>query len=144
MSKYSSIAHVDLVVNSYDKSLPFYEKLFELLGWYKESEIKGERGEPLVYYAGTGGELDAAVGIRERQSHKTKKPYDRYDLGIHHLALNTESNKTVDKIAHWLRIEGYKIESGPKLYRYSKNYYAIFFFDPDGIKLEVVAREDNP
>jgi catechol 2,3-dioxygenase-like lactoylglutathione lyase family enzyme len=31
-----------------------------------------------------------------------------------------------------------EIESGPEEYGYSPGYYAVFFFDPDGIKLEIV------
>lgn len=30
------------------------------------------------------------------------------------------------------------IESGPEQYGYAPGYYAVFFYDPDGIKLEVV------
>jgi len=136
----SSIPHVDLVVSSFNKSLPFYKKLFEVLGWEKESETKGERGERLIYFAGPGGKLDSAIGLRERQSHNRSTPYDRYDLGFHHVAINAPTRRLVNDVAAWLRKEGYKIESGPEEY-YNKNYYALFFCDPDGLKLEVVSRE---
>ena len=33
-----------------------------------------------------------------------------------------------------------QIESGPQEYGYSPGYYAVFFYDPDGIKLEVMCR----
>lgn len=32
------------------------------------------------------------------------------------------------------------IESGPREYDYTPGYYAVFFYDPDGIKLEIVHR----
>ena len=40
----------------------------------------------------------------------------------------------VDEVAGWAR----DIESGPAEYDYSPGYYAVFFYDPDGLKLEVV------
>jgi catechol 2,3-dioxygenase-like lactoylglutathione lyase family enzyme len=40
--------------------------------------------------------------------------------------------------ADWLREQGAEIESGPEEYWYSPGYYAVFFYDPDGLKLEIV------
>ena len=31
-----------------------------------------------------------------------------------------------------------EIESGPEEYDYRPGYYAVFFYDPDGIKLEIL------
>jgi hypothetical protein len=39
-----------------------------------------------------------------------------------------------------LRDNGYTIESGPEEYGYTPGYYAVFFYDPDGIKLEILHR----
>jgi hypothetical protein len=33
-----------------------------------------------------------------------------------------------------------EIESGPQEYAYTPGYYAVFLYDPDGIKVEVVTR----
>ena len=81
-----------------------------------------------------GGEL----GLRERQS--GGGPPDRYAVGFHHVAFRAPSRAVVDERAHWLRDEGATIESGPEEYPYSPGYYAVFFYDPDGLKLEVVHR----
>ena len=35
------------------------------------------------------------------------------------------------------------IESGPEEYGYAPGYYPVFFYDPDGIKLEVVHTPDQ-
>ena len=35
---------------------------------------------------------------------------------------------------------GAQIESGPEEYDYMPGYYAVFFYDPDAIKLEIVHR----
>ena len=42
--------------------------------------------------------------------------------------------------AAWLRERGAQIESGPEEYEYTPGYYAVFFYDPDAIKLEIVHR----
>jgi hypothetical protein len=44
----------------------------------------------------------------------------------------------VEERAEWLRVTGANIESGPQEYVYSLGYYAVFFYDPDGLKLEIV------
>ena len=145
-----SIRHVDLVVDSFGKSLPFYQDLLGLLGWkmqdnavldqkwVKGRNLIGERGEEIVYFAGPNGWNDGAIGIRERKTKKRSTPYDRYDIGLHHLAINAPTRKLVDDCAAWLRSKGWEIESGPEEY-YGIDYYAVFFYDPDGIKLEIIA-----
>jgi len=40
----------------------------------------------------------------------------------------------------WLRDQGAEVESGPREYDYTPGYYAVFLFDPDGIKLELLHR----
>ena len=44
----------------------------------------------------------------------------------------------VDERHRWAVDRGVEIESPPKEYTYTPGYYAFFFYDPDGIKLEVV------
>jgi glyoxylase I family protein len=132
-----ALRHADLVVGSIDRSLTFYRDLLRPLGWKKEITIKGERGERLVYIAGPKGFKEGAIGFRERQSKERVIPYDRYDLGIHHLAINAPTRKDVDDCAKRLQKNDNHIESGPADY-YNDHYYAVFFYDPDGIKLEVV------
>ncbi len=49
----------------------------------------------------------------------------------------------VDERADWLVERGAEIESGPEEYAYQPGYYAVFFYDPDGIKLEIVHIPDQ-
>ena len=65
-------------------------------------------------------------------------PFDRYAVGVHHVAFEVESRTVVDERAEWLRARGAEIESGPQEYGYRPGYYAVFFYDPDGIKLELL------
>jgi len=129
----AGVHHVDLVVSSILRSLPFYRELLEPLGWHRVGEVEGERGETIWYLSGPG----STIGLREAQS-PSDTPYDRYRVGLHHLALEAPSRGAVDERAAWLRDRGAEIESGPEEYAYLPGYYAVFFYDPDGIKLEIV------
>lgn len=131
-----ALDHLDLVVTSLERSQPFYQ---ELLGLTRASEIVGERGERVVYLSRPGEEPagNFALGLREKQSDAHGVPFDRYAVGVHHVAFEVESRAVVDDRAAWLRARGAEIESGPEEYDYRPGYYAVFFYDPDGIKLEI-------
>ena len=125
--------HVDLVVSSILRSLPFYRELLEPLGWHRVGEVEGERGETIWYISGPGSSL----GLRQAQT-PSEEPFDRYRVGVHHVAFEAATRRDVDERADWLRGRGISIESGPEEYWYIPGYYAVFFYDPDGIKLEIV------
>jgi glyoxylase I family protein len=125
------VHHVDLVVSSIERSLPFYRELLGPLGWHGIGEVEGERGETIWYLSGR----ETAIGLREAQTPGT---FDRYALGLHHLAFEVASRMVVDERAEWLRSTGAEIESEPQEYTYMPGYYAVFFYDPDGIKLEIL------
>jgi glyoxylase I family protein len=129
----SGVHHVDLVVSSIERSLPFYRDLLGPLGWHRVEEVEGERGETIWYVSGPG----SSVGLRAAQS-QTPGGFDRYRVGLHHVAFEAYSRGMVDERAAWLRGQGAEIESGPEEYAYLPGYYAVFFYDPDGLKLEIL------
>jgi glyoxylase I family protein len=59
-------------------------------------------------------------------------------VGLHHLAFEADSRAQVDERADWARTQSVEIESEPMEYSYLPGYYAVFFYDPDGLKLEIV------
>jgi catechol 2,3-dioxygenase-like lactoylglutathione lyase family enzyme len=130
------IDHLDLVASDAERSLDFYRGLLRPLGYVREGVIVGERGERVTYLNRvTGG---GSVSIRQSQSDGHPATYDRYAVGIHHIAFTASSRAVVDERAGWLAEQGAAIESGPREYDYSPGYYAVFFYDPDRIKLELV------
>jgi glyoxylase I family protein len=129
----AGVHHVDLVVSSIERSLPFYTELLGPLGFHRVSEVEGERGETIWYLGGPGN----AIGLREAQS-ESRERYDRYRVGLHHIAFEADSRAQVDERAEWARAHGAEIESEPQEYAYLPGYYAVFFYDPDGLKLEIV------
>jgi catechol 2,3-dioxygenase-like lactoylglutathione lyase family enzyme len=126
------VHHVDLVVSSIERSLPFYRELLGPLGWHGISEVEGERGETIWYLLGPA----CSIGLREAQSEDGE--YDRYSVGLHHIAFEAASRAVVNERAEWLRSAGAAIESPPQEYTYVPGYYAVFFYDPDGMKLEIL------
>jgi glyoxylase I family protein len=128
----TGVHHVDLVVSSIERSLPFYTELLGPLGYHGVVEVEGERGETIWYLWGPG----TSIGLREAQSES--EAYDRYRVGLHHLAFEADSRTQVDERAAWLRAVGAAFETEPMEYSYLPGYYAVFFYDPDGLKLEIV------
>ena len=111
--------------------MPFYRDLLGPLGWHRVGEVEGERGETIWYLSGP----DTSVGLREAQA---EGGFDRYRIGLHHVAFEAASRAVVDERTDWVRAQGAEIESEPQEYAYMPGYYAVFFYDPDGIKLEIV------
>ena len=134
----SKFSHLDLVVSDLERSLAFYAGLLEPLGWTRLGEIVGEEGERVVYRSVPGS--FTALGLREKRSDAHGVPFDRYAVGLHHLCFDVASREVVDERAAWLKDQGAEIESGPREYDYTPGYYAVFFLDPDGIKLELLHR----
>jgi glyoxylase I family protein len=127
--------HVDIVVSSLGRSLPFYRDLLRPLGYVEAYAARGERGETIWYLDGEG--VGASLGIREAQS-SADGAYDRYAVGLHHLAFEASSKEMVDERFQWAAAQGAAIENEPQEWPYVDGYYATFFHDPDGLKLEVV------
>jgi len=129
----TGVHHVDLVVSSIERSLPFYRDLLGPLGWHGVTEVQGERKETIWYLWGPGSSLGVREALTTRET-----PFDRYEIGVHHVAFEAASRAAVDERAAWVSEHGGEIESGPEEYWYSPGYYAVFFYDPDGMKLEIV------
>jgi len=56
------------------------------------------------------------------------------DIGFHHYAWSLNSRKDVDELQAWLEQSDTKIVDPAG--EYYDDYYAVFFLDPDGMKLE--------
>ncbi len=135
----SKLSHVDLVVSSLARSLPFYGGLLEPIGWSDHDEIRGERGET-IHYLSVPGSGVSAIGIREAQSAAHATPYDRYAVGVHHVCIDVPSRALVDERAAWASQSAGSLLSEPAEHDYTPGYYAAFMLDPDGIKLELLHR----
>jgi glyoxylase I family protein len=136
----TGVHHVDLVVSDVERSLAFYRKLFGPLGWHGVSTQTGERGETIHYLYGPGSSL----GLREAPGGPAGLPVDRYRIGLHHLCLEVSVRGDLEQAAERLRELGVAITDGPRHFpEYREGYHALFFEDPDGLKLELVWTPDD-
>ncbi|MGB2851160.1 MAG: VOC family protein [Solirubrobacterales bacterium] len=135
----SKLSHIDLVVSSLQRSLPFYRGLLEPIGWTDHDRMIGERGET-IHYLSVPGSGVSAIGIREAQSGTHPTPYDRYAVGVHHVCIDVPCREVVDERAGWIAGSEGRLLSEPTEYDYTPGYYAVFCADPDGIKLELLHR----
>jgi catechol 2,3-dioxygenase-like lactoylglutathione lyase family enzyme len=63
-----------------------------------------------------------------------KQKYRIGEVGLHHYAFQLRSRKDVDDLQDYLKNEGVTIVDPAD--EYYEDYYAVFFLDPDGLKLE--------
>jgi len=127
------IEHIDLTVNDLKKSAEFYDRVLGALGFRRLDE--DDAGEHDIRW----GKAHLTIAIRAATRENAGAIYDRYRVGLHHLAFKVRSREQVDAFHQFLRGEGLPVLDAPAEYpQYGKGYYAVFFADPDGIKLEVV------
>jgi len=121
-SKVVGIDHISIRVSDYEKSKIFYSKLFTFLGF----EISEDYGSTIGW---TNGKTRYWIASAEgRKSHKIG------DVGLHHYAFQLRNRRDVDALQAFLEKEKVKIVDPAD--EYYEDYYAVFFLDPDGLKLE--------
>ena len=126
----AGLDHIYLAVSDFERAEKFYDIVLGLLDFRKIDAPIG--GDPHRHY------FNKAMQISIRPARGGK--HDPYSPGLHHLCLQVRDNAAVDKISRLLKQAGIRA-SEPTFYpQYAEDYYAIFFDDPDGIRLEVVAR----
>jgi catechol 2,3-dioxygenase-like lactoylglutathione lyase family enzyme len=127
-----AIHHLDLTVRAPWASRDFYARVLGFLGYRLSDE--NERGFDFDLSTPEGFCSIGLVKARdEPQAH------DRYSPGLHHVAWTAESRADVDGLYALLLEMGAEILDPPADYpRYFDPYYAVFFADPDGLKLEFV------
>ena len=120
--------HIKLSVTDFAKSQCFYRELFDQLGYtpIANSELS-------VAWVTPNG-----LGIWIAPVEVTDYPYRHGAAGLHHLCVKATSTEQVDAIHSFIVAKDMVILASPKRYpEYTADYYAVFFADPDGLKLEV-------
>ena len=80
-----------------------------------------------------------SFGVLRARGDNASRSHDRYSPGLHHIAWNAESREDVDALyALLLNIDATILDPPAEYPRYGEGYYAVFFADPDGLKLEYV------
>jgi catechol 2,3-dioxygenase-like lactoylglutathione lyase family enzyme len=117
--------HVDLRVRSLAEARPFYETLLPALGFTRDVGIEGW----LQYEAEGPDGATEFVGVMESPQHVANEC---------RIAFWAESLREVDRLAAIAIQVGARHVEGP-LYE-EAHYYAVFFEDPSGNRLEICCR----
>ncbi|MCW3834631.1 VOC family protein [Sphingomonas canadensis] len=128
--------HVDLNVGDLAASRRVYGLVLEFLGY---TMVKDTARGCEWDLRGPGEGRGASLGLRQCDPGEAGHAHRRYAPGLHHLAWRAESRADVDRLHALLVAGGVPVLDPPAHYpEYSGDYYAVFFEDPDGIKLELV------
>lgn len=123
------IDHIYVTVKDLSCSEKFYDRFMPMLGFKKSS--KPIDGDPHIHYYGKH------FGFSLRPAKTRDRNFDPYAPGMHHFCFRVNSTKDVTEVYEKFIELGIEATQ-PKLYsEYAEDYTAIFFQDPDGIRLEV-------
>jgi glyoxylase I family protein len=124
------VHHVFVNVADVARSRAFYDWLMPRLG-YPTSWSMGEGHG----WLGPGG----SFWIKPAAPHLGGLPFHKDRLGLCEIAFAAESRDAVDALGRALAERGVTVLDPPRDYpEYVPGYYAVFFTDPDGMKLELV------
>ncbi len=125
--------HIDLRVKDRTRAEPFYRQLLPALG------LTVERSDShwCTFYEPGAGAV-SFFGFTEDRQHQPNET---------RIAFWAESRAEVDRLAELVRQAGAQNIDGPALepdYSPPGGYYALFFDDPSGNRLEICCRESKP
>jgi predicted enzyme related to lactoylglutathione lyase len=116
--------HIDLRVPDLKLASSFYERLLPALGFTRRSEVKG-----WLAFQADDGDITEFFGVTESARHIPNE---------NRIAFWAESDERVDHLAEVARQASAENMEGPM--QYEPGYYAVFFEDPCGNRLEICHR----
>jgi glyoxylase I family protein len=123
------IDHIYLSVSDIAASEVYYDQvLAEILGFRKNKFMLNGYAH-IQYY-------NRQFGFVVRPA-KIEAPFSADTPGLHHFCFRVQSEEDVDKVATAMRQRGLQVSIPQYHKEYAPDYYAIYFTDPDGVKLEV-------
>ena len=129
MPRVTGIDHLVLSVGDLARSKAFYAKVLGFLGFKLTHDGGGfagwSNGKTLFWIA----QADAQGRTRKHR---------KGDIGFHHYAFELASRKAVDDLGAFLDAQGMTVADPPDSYNGDEKYYAVFFTDPDGMRLEAM------
>jgi len=128
MPRVVGIDHLVLSVGDFARSKAFYDKLLKFLGFKLKHEYEDMAGW-------SNGKTLLWIASADAQGRKRK--YRKGDIGFHHYAFELASRRDVDALGAFLEQNAMNVVDPPGEY-YGRNYYAVYFTDPDGMKLEAM------
>jgi catechol 2,3-dioxygenase-like lactoylglutathione lyase family enzyme len=124
MMRVTGIDHISIRVGDFAKSKKFYSTLFKFFGF----TVLDEYRDAIGWTNGQTRFWIGRAGTGRRKAHRTG------DVGLHHYAFQLRNRADVDALQALLEKERAVIVDPAA--EYYEDYYAVFFLDPDGLKLE--------
>lgn len=128
MPEIIGIDHIYITVSDLDRSEGFYDKVMGVLGFRKNRFQLGNE-QHIQYYNRLFGYV-----LRPARSAQALNPYAP---GLHHFCLRVDSEKDVLEAAKMLKEKNILVSDPRRYPEYAPDYCAIFFSDPDGLRLEI-------
>ena len=129
MAEIIGVDHLYIAVSDPARSEAFYDKVLrDALGFRKNRFEIG--GDPHVQY------YNRHFGYVLRPARRLI-PHDAYAPGLHHFCLRVDTIEDVVELAHRLQTVGIAASDARNYPEYAPDYWATFFTDPDGIRLEI-------
>lgn len=123
--------HIEIYVSDLERSADFWGWFLSELGYEPYQEWNGGRSWKLG---------DTYLVFVQAQDKYLDVPYHRCRVGLNHLAFHAASREQVDEIAVKVRSRGMTVLYEDRYpYAGGENHHALFFEDPDRIKVELVA-----
>ena len=133
----TGIHHIALSVGDWDRSAAFYTALAKELGAEPFIDCCGAphrdaEGHVLIF-AGDGFMFSIWEATDPGRG---RGAFADYDVGFHHVAFQAPSREAVDALHRTVQGLGAEIVDPPAEYDYVPGYYAVFFRDPEGMRIE--------
>ena len=125
----TGVDHVYIAVRDLHRSEQFYDRALNVLGYRKVTSTIA--GDPHVHY------FNRQFGFSLRPARAATPDHDPYAPGLHHFCFRVADEKAVDRAATELRAADIEVTEPRHYPEYSADYYATFFEDPDGVRLEI-------
>jgi catechol 2,3-dioxygenase-like lactoylglutathione lyase family enzyme len=130
-----SVHHLDLTVRDPWASRAFYDAVLGFMGY----QLVREDARGLDWELTSPDGAFVSIGLKKSEGAGRDRGHDRYAPGLHHVAWRASSRLEVDLLYARLLAMGASVLDPPADYpSYEDGYYAVFFADPDGLKLEFV------
>jgi catechol 2,3-dioxygenase-like lactoylglutathione lyase family enzyme len=124
--------HLELYAADLDAALPFWEWFLGELGYEEKNDWDGGRSW-----------INGPTYVVLVQAGNTEHPFDRDAAGLNHVAFHARSQAHVDEITDGIR-EREDVELlFPERHPRAGGHYALYAEGPEGVKVEVVAPDDE-
>jgi catechol 2,3-dioxygenase-like lactoylglutathione lyase family enzyme len=128
---HGKLHHIEIYVSDLEKSTNFWQWLLTEMFEYEVFQ-KWEQGISFKFY-------ETYIVLVQTEENYLEPTYHRKRTGLNHLAFHCDSRQFVDDLLKKLIERNINILYPDEHPDTNEDYYAVYFEDPDRIKVEVVA-----